>query len=161
MTQQKHEQLNIAGKDLVPIMKEQINAGKTVCFNPKGISMLPLIRQGRDSVTLKKIDRPLKKHDIAFYQRDNGQFVLHRIVKLGETVTCIGDNQFVYETGLRRDQFFALVCEFSRDGKKYSVDYLPYRIYYHFWYVSRPFRHFATRAINKLKRIIKGIIKKV
>lgn len=155
MKQQKLEQLNIAGKDLVPIMKEQLEAGKTVRFNPKGISMLPLIRQGRDSVTLEKITRPLKRHDIAFYQRDNGQFVLHRIVEVGDTITCIGDNQFVYERGLRHDQFFALVSEFSRDGKKHSVNYLPYRIYYHFWYVSRPLRFFALRVINKLRRIFK------
>ncbi len=144
------ERLDIAGIDLVPIMKEQINMGKTVRFKPKGISMLPLIRQGRDSVTLEKINRPLKRHDIVFYQRDDGKFVLHRIVKIGDTITCAGDNQYTLEKNLRHDQMFAVVCSFSRDDREYSINWLPYRIYYNYLYISRPFRRIVYRVCKKL-----------
>lgn len=151
MKTEKNKQLNIAGKDLVPIMKEQINSGKTVTFSPKGTSMLPLIRQGRDSVTLEKITRPLKRHDIVFYQRDNGQYVLHRIVKIGETITCVGDNQFTLEKGLRHDQMFAVVSAYLRDGKAHSINNFPYRVYCVLLYSLRPFRRFFYKVRRRLK----------
>ncbi len=143
------EKLDIAGAQLVPIMKEQINMGRTVRFKPRGTSMLPLIRQGRDSVTLEKINRPLKRNDIVFYQRDNGQFVLHRIVRIGDTITCSGDNEYTFEKNLRHDQMFAVVCKFSRDDKEYSVNCLPYRLYYNYIYIFRPLRHFIYAIRRK------------
>ncbi len=142
--------LDISAKDLAPIIKEQIASGKTVTFSPKGVSMLPLIRQGRDSVTLKAVDRPLKRFDIVFYQRDNGHYVLHRIVKLGSTITCIGDNQYEYETGLRPERIFAVVSAVIRDKKTVSVKSLTYRAYCYFWHSSRPLR----KLLGKIKRLI-------
>ena len=66
---------------LEPIIQEKLNSGATVTIQPKGISMLPLIRQGQDEVVLKKPSGRLNKYDIAFYKRKSGQFVLHRIIK--------------------------------------------------------------------------------
>ena len=60
-----------------------LDSGGEFTVYPKGTSMLPLIRQGRDSVTLAKPSAPLKRGDIAFYLRDNGQYVLHRVVGTG------------------------------------------------------------------------------
>ena len=65
--------------DAIEVIEEILNAGGEFRMYPKGTSMLPLIVQGRDSVVLKKRiespQSPLKKNDIAFYRRSNGQFV--------------------------------------------------------------------------------------
>ena len=37
-------------KDLVPLFQERLSAGQTVRFSPRGISMLPMLRQGIDDV---------------------------------------------------------------------------------------------------------------
>ena len=66
--------------ELWPVMEEQINMGNTVRFGPKGTSMMPLIRQGIDSIVLKKAPDKLKKYDLPLYRRDDGHFVLHRVV---------------------------------------------------------------------------------
>ena len=79
-------QINIPAATLAPIIEEQLREGKTVRFAPKGRSMLPMIREGRDTVTLCAVDRPLKKYDIGFYRRRDGQYVLHRIVKAGAEI---------------------------------------------------------------------------
>lgn len=83
--------------------------------------MLPMLRQGVDSVVLFPLPEKLKKYDLPLYQRDNGQYVLHRVVKSGASYTCIGDNQFDYETGLRHVQMIALVTAFYRGGQTLAV----------------------------------------
>lgn len=139
----------------MPLMKEYLSAGKTVKFAPRGISMLPMLRQGRDCVVLSPLPSKLKKYDLPLYQRDDGHYVLHRIVKVGDTYTCIGDNQFEFESGLRHDQMIAVVSAFTRGEKVYSVRDLEYQLYCRIWHYSRSLRHFKRRAIGWLRRHLK------
>ena len=141
--------------DLIPIFRERLAAGQCIRFSPRGISMLPMLRQGIDSVVLSPVPEKLKKYDIPLYQRDDGKYILHRIVKVGETYTCIGDNQFDYETGVRHDQVIAVVTSFTRGQRLHSVNELPYRLYCRFWHYSRGLRHIWRRGIGWLKRHIR------
>ena len=138
--------------NLMPLFRERLAAGQKVRFSPRGISMLPMLRQGVDTVTLAPLPEKLRKYDLPLYQRDNGQYVLHRVVEVGETYTCIGDNQFVTEPGLRHDQMIARVSAFTRGDREYSVTDLRYRLYCRLWHESRPLRHFFRRAKGWLRR---------
>ena len=82
--------------------------------------MIVFIRPGVDTVTLVSPGE-IKKTDIVLYRRDNGKFVLHRVmlVRKKDYVMC-GDNQKVYEPRIRRDQILASVKDIIKDGK--SVD---------------------------------------
>ena len=153
----KKQTLDIPAKDLIPVMVEQLRAGKTVRFFQHGTSMRPLLREGRDSVTLKLYDRKVKLFDIAFYKRDDGQYVLHRVVGLKNGITCIGDNQLEYEKDLRHDQMIAYVCEFSRDGKTVSVLSPLYRMYCVLWYIIRPLRRIYLKTGSKIKQAFKKV----
>jgi len=110
-------------RELEPVIRETLERGATVTLLPRGTSMLPLIRQGMDEVVLKSVDRPLKKYDIPFYKRKNGQFVLHRIidVKKDGYVLC-GDNQLDYEYNVTDDMIIGVVCAIKRDGVEFKVD---------------------------------------
>ena len=146
--------------ELMPLMKECMAAGLPVKFSPKGTSMLPMIRQGIDSVELSFTTEPLKKYEIPLYLRDDGHYVLHRIVEVvqsGEniTYTCCGDNQFVYEPGIRHDQVIAVVTAFTRGEKAHTVKESGYQIYCRFWHYSRPLRHFIRRGKGWLRRHLK------
>ena len=79
-------------QELLPLIREQLAQGGSVRIAPNGTSMLPMLRQGMDTVVLSPVPERLQKYDIPFYRRDNGQFVLHRITAVGETYACIGDN---------------------------------------------------------------------
>ena len=140
---------------LMPLFREQFEGGRSVKFSPRGISMLPMLRQGIDSVVLSPVPEKLKKYDLPLYQRDDGKYILHRIVEAGQTYTCIGDNQFDYETGVRHDQMIPVVTSFTRGQRLHSVNELPYRLYCRFWHYSRPVRHFWRRGIGWLKRHIR------
>lgn len=153
-------------EQLMPIICECLSDGKSVTIYPRGVSMLPMIRQGIDSVTLSPIKRPLRKYDIILYRRDDGRYVLHRVVKLSRDInkgyTCIGDAQFSYETGVARDSIIAVVASFKRDEKNYSVNSFLYKTYCRFWHFSRPIRRLlrilkirTRRLTRKVKRFLK------
>ena len=140
---------------LMPLMKERLAAGQTVRFSPRGISMLPMLRQGMDSVVLSPVPEQLRKYDLPLYQRDDGKYVLHRVVKAGQTYTCVGDNQFDLEPGLRHVQMIALVTSFYRGDREYQVTAPAYRLYCRFWHITRPLRHFWRRGIGWIRRHLK------
>ena len=142
-------------EQLMPLIMEQLNRGESVTFFPRGTSMLPMLRQGRDSVVLSPLPRQLKKYDLPLYRRDDGAYVLHRIVQTGETYTCIGDNQFEFETGLEYRQMIAVVTAFTRGGREIKTTDPFYRLYCRFWVASRPVRYLWRRGINLLKRTMR------
>lgn len=140
---------------LMPVIQDSLSNGRSVWFYPKGVSMLPMIRQGIDRVQLSPLPEKLSKYDLPLYKRDNGQYVLHRIVGVGETYTCIGDNQIDLEPGVRHDQMIALVTMFTRDNKEISVNNLSYKIYCRYCHYFRPIRHLWRRGIGWLRRHLK------
>ena len=142
-------------EQLMPLIRERIAIGQSVWLDPKGTSMLPMIRQGKDSVRLSPVPAQLKKYDLPLYQRENGQYVLHRIVKAGKSYTCVGDNQFELEKGLKHEQMIAVVTAFSREGKRHSVTELRYWAYCRFWHYSRPIRRVWRKVLWHLRRLIK------
>jgi len=139
-------------EQLMPIILEQIKAGESVQFTPQGTSMRPTIYGGRDQVVLSALPEKLRKYDLPLYRRDNGQYVLHRILKVGESYTCIGDNQYEYEEGVRQDQMLALAKGFIRKGKYHSVDSVSYKCYCRFWHYTRFLRHFWYWLCGGIKR---------
>lgn len=146
---------NVRFEELMPLIRERIAAGESVRFSPNGISMLPMLRPGVDSVVLSPLPEKLKKYDLPFYQREDGTFVLHRVVAAGDKYTCVGDNQFRLEPGLDHAQMIGLVTAFTKNGREHSVDELGYRIYCRIWYYSRPVRFLWRFGIGCLRRIFR------
>lgn len=144
---------------LMPLFRERLDAGQKVKFSPRGTSMLPMIRQGVDTVTLAQLPEKLKKYDLPLYQRRDGQYVLHRIVETGKTYTCIGDGQYVSEKGLTHQQMIAVVTGFTRGQKEYSVTDWRYRLYCRVWHYSRPVRGFLDRCLGWLRRRVKKLFR--
>lgn len=141
-------------EQLMPIFREQLSKGQAVRFFPRGVSMLPMLRQGIDSVVLSPVPKKWKKYDLPFYQRENGQFVMHRIVKVGEEITCIGDNQFALERGLKPEQMIGIVTAFYRGEKRHSVTEFGYQLYCRFWHYTRFPRHVWRYCKRQFRRHI-------
>lgn len=139
----------------MPLIEEELSAGHNVRFSPSGISMLPMLKEGRDSVVLSPICGKLKIYDLPLYRRPNGQYILHRVVKVRDTYTCIGDNQYYNETGVEHRQMIAVVTSFYRKNKEIHTNNLLYQLYCRLWHYSRPIRHLYIRGIRWLWRHIK------
>ena len=139
-------------EDLLPVIQSYLADGKAVRFSPKGTSMLPMLRQDVDSVELHAVNGTLRKYDLPLYRRDNGQFVLHRIVRVGDNYTCVGDNQFDLERGIRHDQMIGVVRAFYRKDRRILTTNIFYIIYCRFWHYSRGWRHLWRRGKGWLRR---------
>ena len=138
---------------------EQVIArdGRLIYTN-RGDSMMPLIKQGRDLLVIsKKPKRRLKEYDVPLYKRDSGQYVLHRIlqVRKHDYVIC-GDNRWTKEYGITDRHIIGVLTAVIRNGEEIKVTDLKYRIYVHLWCDLFPVRAFVLRAVNKIKRMIKG-----
>lgn len=151
--------------DAIDVIEEVLASGGEFRMYPKGTSMLPLIVQKRDSVILRRnFDIPAKKHDIAFYRRTNGQFVLHRVMKICNdgTYTMCGDNQLSLEKGICPEQIIGYVSGLYRNDKEIKMDGFRYSFYV-FWWTKMPVRRigfFMRRVKNKLARIFRSIFPK-
>jgi len=150
-------------KDIEPILEDVLKSGGSIKFMPNGQSMLPLIREGKDSVVISPVERKPKKYDTILYKRTNGQFVLHRIVraKKNSYVLC-GDNQYQYEYDITDDMIIGIMTEFMRDGKTITPSDFQYKIYLKKLYAKRVVKriiYLARRVLGKIKRTITGVKK--
>ena len=136
-------------EEMEQVIIECLESSGTFLFYPKGVSMLPMLRQGIDSVTLSKLPQKLKKYDIILYKRKDGQFVLHRLVKQGETFGFLGDNQYEIEYGIKKVDMIGIASSFTRGNRKYTSNNLIYKIYCRLWFNSRYVRKFIRKIIKK------------
>ncbi|MBR5539450.1 MAG: hypothetical protein IKU61_06085 [Clostridia bacterium] len=146
--------------ELLPLMKEVIEGGGVFRFYPRGVSMEPLIVQGKDSVELGKAE-DIKIGDAVFYVRDNGQFVLHRIVgKYNGLYTMSGDHQSnLMEHGIRPEQILFKLVGYYKGEEHHDTDEEEYKEYVNKRLAGLPF-YCRNPHIYKFSRIIKKILKK-
>ena len=104
---------------LMETYRELLQSVDTLPLLVRGNSMAPFLVDGRDTVYLTRLDRPLKVGDIVLYKRTNGDYILHRICKVEGAAYCmIGDAHTVHEWGISREQIFARVSWVQRKGKQ-------------------------------------------
>jgi hypothetical protein rflaF_17574 len=146
--------------DIYDVMVEMLESGGTVNFNPNGTSMLPTIMNHGDRVIIKKPNRKLKKYELPLYRRDDGNFVLHRVVRVyDDSYGMCGDNQWTIEKGITDKHIVGLVTTIYRKGKAIDVEKNKlYKFYVRIWVNIMPIRHYLFGGFNKVKRIIKRII---
>ncbi|MGN1114398.1 MAG: S24/S26 family peptidase [Oscillospiraceae bacterium] len=136
--------------DYEKTIRDVIDSGGEFVMYPKGISMLPFIKEGRDSVALVKPKGDLKKNDIPFYKRDDGHYILHRVISAENGIyTMCGDNQVQLEKGITNSQIIAVVSYVNRKGKRIDRSSLLYKIYLFVWQSI-----FIRRACFKILRIL-------
>ena len=115
--------------DIIPVLTEVVQSGGEFRLAPRGTSMWPLLREGRDAVALVAPEK-LKKWDICLYRRADGSYILHRLMKFkkGEPVFC-GDNQTTMEYGVPREAIIAKVIAIYRDEKRIALTNPLYQMY--------------------------------
>lgn len=137
---------------MIPVIEAALNNGKPVEMTVTGNSMKPMLRDRVSSVKLAKPDN-LRKGDIVLFLRNDGHYVLHRIINIYEDLyDIVGDNQLFPDRNISEEKIIAKVCEFSRDGRKWKDDDRLYRV---FLPALKVFRHYGIAAKRKLGTIIR------
>ena len=141
--------------ELVPLMKILFEEGKTVKLLACGRSMSPLLKDGVDSVILAKCQNPrsLKRCDVPLYHRQDGKYVLHRIVKKTKTgFWMCGDAQWDIEKEIPFENIDAVAVGFIKGKKEIKTSHIGYKLYSFFWVVALPFRGLIFKAWRRLRK---------
>lgn len=146
---------DISLREMLPLIEEKISLGGDVIIKPQGLSMLPLIRPGKDRVVVSRAILPLNKYDLPLYKRKDGSFVIHRVVGFGENETYImrGDNQTQAEKGITDNDIIGLVTEIYKGRKPIRVSSFGYKFYVLLVVVVHPLRRVIKWCLGKCKII--------
>ena len=127
------------------LARENVAPPVTICL--EGESMRPLIRKGRDPVTIVPVRGELKKGDVVLFTLGDGRYVVHRVWRLREgLVRTLGDNCVNPEPWFPRAQVLGQVVRFSRNGHAFRLDTPAARAFGRVWMVLFPIRRGYKRA---------------
>lgn len=116
------------------LIREVLSSDGEFRIYPRGTSMLPLLRQGKDSVALRRLDRAPRKFDILFYQRSDGSYILHRVKEVTpQGMILWGDNHVMLEHGVTEDMVIGYAARIFRDETEINCDSFLYRGYLWLW----------------------------
>ena len=136
---------------------EEILAEQGVYVGPTvGVSMLPMLKNRRDTIVVKPKAERLKRLDVALYRRGN-DYVLHRVLAPIDGGYLIrGDNCYVDERIPEEDVFGVLTEFFRKDKHIYCTDKKYLR------YAEKRLKTYKTRRFFvRVKGKIKGGLKKI
>ena len=141
-------------KEYLSVLKELVEQGQQVHLTISGNSMEPFLIHNRDIVFFESPRRDLRKGDIVFYQRKNGQFVMHRIRKVKpDGYYIIGDNQTVMEGPVKKEQIFAIVTKVVRKGKEIKPGDFWWFFFESVWIRIIPLRRIMIRLYGRINGI--------
>lgn len=147
-------------EQVAELIRLQLSHDGVANLTVTGSSMMPMLHNRRDTVVLSKLAGAPRRGDVILYQRENGSYILHRVIKpvQGEICICCGDNQWGQEI-VPMDRIVAVVTGFRRNGKKYDVTHRGYRAYVRLWVGLFPVRKpmiLARRLLGCLRhRLLK------
>lgn len=119
----------------------------TICL--EGDSMRPLIRRGRDPVTIIPLSRRLKKGDVVLFTLGE-RYIVHRVWKLKPGwVRTFGDNCWNPEPWFPEQQVLGQVVRYVRNGRTVRLDTPFARGWGRMWLAVHPIR----RVYMKLRAL--------
>ena len=137
--------------------EEFLEKNGTMTYSNVGVSMMPLLKQGRDLFTVRKKGKErCKKYDVVLYRRPPSSYVLHRIIRVRDNdYVILGDNCVNREYGIKDSDIIGVMTEFVHNGRKHTVNEMGYRIYSHILVGFAPVRVMFMRTKAKLKRLVR------
>ena len=142
--------------------EDEIERKGYIVYINEGDSMMPLLREQRDIMVIRKITEPLRKYDAVLFKRPSGAYVLHRIVKVcGDTYRIVGDNR-IFPESVPREWIIGILKEVIKDGRHISVESEEYKAYLKKvpWHRFKlKMRYFPRVVMGKIKRVLRRVFK--
>ena len=112
-------------------LEESLAKNGFLTYRIRGVSMQPMLRQGRDLFTVvPKGTERCKKYDVVLYRRPSDPYVLHRIIEvLPDSYVIRGDNCIVKEYNIKDEDILGVLTSFQLNGRTISVSDWRYKLY--------------------------------
>lgn len=148
----------------VTSIEEVLDTMGNYVYTNVGTSMMPLLRQRRDVMVIrKKGNERCRRLDVILFRRPGregrGTYVLHRVLRVndGGTYWVVGDNCAHGEI-VAENNVLGVLDAVVRDGKHVSVDGLGFRAYSHLWCDAWPVRFALLRTRAALGRLLRFVV---
>lgn len=132
------------------LLEKGIYIGPTV-----GVSMLPMLKNRRDTIVVKAKTERLNPLDVALYKRGSA-YILHRVLTVTDSGYIIRGDNCYYDEIVPEEAVIGVLTEFFRKKKHYfctDAQYLKY--------VKRHLKNYKVRRFFVLgKRKVVAAIKK-
>lgn len=142
--------------EYVSVLREIAESGKVVSLRISGGSMTPFLAHGRDYIYFTKPDRELRRGDMVFYQRQNGQYVMHRIYKKkADGYYIVGDAQAEIEGPVAERQIFARIVKVKRKDRLLQPGDFWWEFFEHVWIRIVPLRMPIVRLYTAVVKTVR------
>ena len=119
--------------------------------------MMPLIRRGKDPVTIAPLHRPVKIGDVVLLTTGPDRYVVHRVWKISaEMIRTLGDNCVNPDPWITEDCVLGQAILYSRNNVKHRLDTTSARLWGRAWMAAFPLR----KCCIQLKGIVRRSYRK-
>lgn len=141
-------------QEYMEMIQSLLAEGQEVSMVVTGNSMRPFLKHGRDKICMIRPDRKLRKGDMVFYRRENGQYVMHRILKCeDQSYTMLGDGQIIPEHGISPEQIFARIIKVQVQGKWIGPETFRWRFFESIWIHFSWIRKLVLSFLSKVQNL--------
>ena len=140
--------------EYMAVLKEILAMDRDVNLRVSGWSMTPFLADKRDIIIISPKTETLKRGDMVFYQRKNGQYIMHRIHHIDENgaLYIVGDAHTEIEGPVDAQQVFGVVKKVIRKGKLIDEKDFWWKFFEKVWIRMVPLRPVFRKAYEWLKK---------
>ena len=125
-----------------------------------GVSMLPMLKNRRDTIVVKTKTERLQPLDVALYKRGDA-YILHRVLSVTESGYIIRGDNCYYDEIVPEEAVIGVLTEFFRKKKHYFCTEKKYLRYVKKRLKNYKVRRFFIRTKMKILAAIKKPIKRI
>ena len=142
--------------------EDLLNRDGYIVYTNVGYSMMPLLRQKRDVIEIKKKEpERSSKYDVVLYKRGN-RYILHRILKvLPDGYIIAGDHNTFLEKDVTDDMILGVMTRVIRNGKSITPDNFWYKAYVHLWCDVYPVRMLILKIKFRIRWFSGGVKRRI
>lgn len=142
--------------------EDLLNKDGFIVYTNVGFSMMPLLRQKRDVIEIRRKEPGrCKKYDVALYKKGE-RYILHRVLRvLSDGYIIAGDHNTFIETDVTDDMILGIMTRVIRNGKNITPDNIWYKLYVHLWCDCYPLRMIILKIKFRIRRYLGAIKRRV
>lgn len=149
------------------VFEEELNSTGRLVYTNKGVSMMPLIRPGKDVwVIEKRSPEEIKINDVVLFrgpvvqgeEGEHGFYVLHRVLKRypDGRFWIVGDN-CVTGDDVDPSDVLGVMTSLNRGGKMVDFHSFTYRAYVRLWCVPWRFRFRVLTCLRRFRGYVHAV----
>ncbi len=142
--------------------EEYLNSHGALTYTNVGVSMRPLLKQGRDLFTVRRVadGEVCRRWDVVLYKRPPDAYVLHRIIRVRDdgAYDILGDNCITVERAVPAQNVIGVMTGFVRKNKAYTVKDKRYRLYVALWCKPYRLRTALKKGVYRVKRACRALV---